>query len=178
MRKLQLLTLTFPLSRLLIISKSVVSDIPPWTMSTLLFTIVPKGNHRYTPSISFSSFSELCYKKKIDFTPYSIIPARRPYLIFRLHLPHKSVSETGNKFKTLQEVVRFVSFPTWNSLYGPRGCLYWGKPPRERPACKPAVTEAPQDPSCPDPQNPRWRCMDFPGMEDRSGDNLKMAGLS
>lgn len=151
------LLLTFPLSKLFIISKSVVSDIPPWTMSTLLFTIVPKGNHRYTASINFSSFSELCWKRTYSICNSlpAVLTAWVSYLILRLHLPHKPVSEIGYKFKTTQEVVHFTLFGTWNSLCGLRGFLGWGRPHREIPACKLTIAEAPPNPFCLYPRNRR-----------------------
>lgn len=56
----------------LIQSRSVISEIPPCTTSTFLSMMVPSGSHRYTESISLSSFSELClYFDFISFTnPY------------------------------------------------------------------------------------------------------------
>lgn len=68
--------LTFPRSRLLIKSKSVVSDIPPCTTSTRLLITVPRGNQRQTFSINFSSRSALCYIHAIKLNRIANLYAR------------------------------------------------------------------------------------------------------
>lgn len=64
--------LTFCLSIFFMHSRSVTSDIPPWTTKTFLSIIVPKGIHLYAESIMRRIFSALClYLDLTSFTnPY------------------------------------------------------------------------------------------------------------
>lgn len=54
--------LTFLRSMVLIRSKSVISEIPPWTINTSLLTNVPNGRYWYTASINFNNLSWFFWK--------------------------------------------------------------------------------------------------------------------
>lgn len=95
-------SLTFDLRRLESISKSVVSEIPPWTTKILLLIKVPRGKCRYTWSISFSKRSALWRY----FWWTSLV---NPYLWFitaSSWLPRLSITHPGKMIKHVSRMSR------------------------------------------------------------------------
>lgn len=112
---------------LLIKSKSVESEMPPWTTNTLLFTIVPNGNHRYTSSINLRRRSALCYFRKKNFVFYLEqirICFTSFYLIFLMYLAYKSIPAKQNNepliiWATNNRIVNlaFITVSSWFPLF-------------------------------------------------------------
>lgn len=95
-------SLTFDLRRLESISKSVVSEIPPWTTKILLLIKVPRGKCRYTWSINFSKRSALWRY----FWWTSLV---NPYLWFitaSSWLPRLSITQPGKMMKHVSRISR------------------------------------------------------------------------